>query len=175
MLIAVGSTNPIKIKPVREIFSHHFKNVRVKGVCVSSGIKEQPLKVDETYKGALNRAQNALKKVKGAEYGIGIEGGIHKYSHGWVEHTIVVITDKKGIVGIGYSGGLELPPKVVKEIRRGKNLEEIIDKLFHTKKIGRGIGMFGIFTKGIVTREEGVKHGVAFALARFLHSDLYNP
>ena len=34
--------------------------------------------------------------------------------------------------------------------------------------------MFGIFTNGVVTRSEGVKHGVAFALARFLHDDIYN-
>jgi len=173
MIVAVGSTNPTKLLPVKDVFSHHFKNVKVKGVNVSSGVKEQPLEAEEIFRGALNRAKNALKKVKGADYSVGIEGGLQKYSYGWFEHSIVVIIDKKGNIGIGSSGGLVLPSRVVKEIQKGKNLEEVIDRLFKTDKIGEGIGMFGLFTKGMVTRAEGVKHGVAFALARFLHKGLY--
>jgi non-canonical (house-cleaning) NTP pyrophosphatase len=58
-------------------------------------------------------------------------------------------------------------------IAAGKTLEEAIDELFHTHKIGRGIGMFGIMTKSYVTRAKGVSHGVAFALARFLYKDVF--
>lgn len=174
MLVAVGSTNPTKIEPVKKVFSHHFKNVKIKGVTVASGVKDQPMNVDDMFKGAFNRAKNALKKVRGANYGVGIEGGLHKYSYGWFEQSIVVILDKKGDIGIGASGGLVLPNKVINEINKGKNLEQAVDKLFKTKKIGKGIGMFGIFTKGVVTRSEGVRHGVAFALARFLHEKIYN-
>lgn len=174
MIIVVGSTNKTKINPVKEIFSHHFKKVKVIGVKVKSKVKEQPLNDDEMFKGAFNRAQAALAAVKGAEYGVGIEGGLHKYSYGWFERSIVVIIDKKGNFGIGSSGGLALPKKVISKIRAGDNLEEAIDEIFGTKKIGEGIGMFGIMTKGVVTRAEGVKHGVAFALARFLHKDIYS-
>ncbi|HVF69016.1 MAG TPA: inosine/xanthosine triphosphatase [Xanthomonadales bacterium] len=173
MIVAVGSTNPTKITPVEEVFSHHFKNVKVVGVEVSSGVKEQPMDSDEMYKGALNRAKRALKNVKDASYGVGIEGGLHKYSYGWFEQSIVVIVSKKGEIGVGSSGGLLQPDRVMKEILSGKNLEEAVDDIFGTKKVGRGIGMFGLFTKGLVTRSGGVKHGVAFALSRFLHKDLY--
>lgn len=173
MIVSVGSTNPTKIEPVREVFSHHFKNCVIKGISVSSGIAEQPMDIDEMYKGALNRARNALKAVKGAEYGVGIEGGLHKHSFGWFEHSIVVIINKKGHIGIGASGGLVLPEIIMASIHQGKNLEEVVDMHFKTKKIGEGIGMFGIFTKGVVTRSEGVRHGVAFALGRFLHPTLY--
>lgn len=173
MIVAVGSTNPTKIEPVKKIFSHHFKNLSVRGVNVSSGVDEQPKNVDETFQGALNRARNALKKVPEASYGVGIEGGIHEYKHGWFEQTMVVIVDKIGNIGIGSSGGLVLPNKVIKSIQAGKNLEQAVDKLFGTNKIGEGIGMFGVFTNGVVTRAEGVSHGVAFALARFLHEDIY--
>lgn len=173
MIIAVGSTNPTKINPVKEVFSHHFKKVKIIGVSVSSGVKDQPLHINETFKGALTRAKNAIKKVKGADYGVGIEGGLHKYKHGWFESSTIVIVDKKGSIGIGSSGGLVLPTKVIKEINKGKNLEQVIDEIFKTKKVGEGIGMFGVFTKGVVTRSEGVKHGVAFALARFLHEEIY--
>lgn len=173
VIIAVGSTNPAKIDPVKEVFSHYFKNIKVLGVQVSSGVNEQPLHHDEMYNGAYNRAKSALNKVKGASYGVGIEGGLHKYNFGWLEQTTIVIVNKKGEIGIGSSGGVVLPKKLVAELKKGKNLEQVMDSLFGTQNIGEGIGMFGLFTKGLVTRSSGVKHGVAFALSRFLHKKLY--
>ncbi|OGK19078.1 hypothetical protein A3G67_01305 [Candidatus Roizmanbacteria bacterium RIFCSPLOWO2_12_FULL_40_12] len=173
MIVAVGSTNPTKISPVKKVFSHHFPKVKIVGVSVSSGVKDQPMNLDEMHKGALTRAKNALKKVKGAVYGVGIEGGLHKHSYGWFESSIIVIVDRKGNAGVGSSGGLVLPKKVIDGILKGKNLEQVIDGLFGTKKIGSSIGMFGLMTKKVVTRSEGVKHGVAFALARFLHPKVY--
>lgn len=174
MIIAVGSTNPTKIEPVKSVFGHHFEDVQITGVSVESGVNDQPMDDREMYRGALNRAKNSLAKVSGAEYGVGIEGGLDQHSYGWFEKSLVVIVNRVGEVGIGSSGGLVLPQVVIDKIKSGKNLEEAIDELFGTKEIGEGIGMFGIFTKGVVTRSEGVRHGVAFALARFLHSDLYN-
>jgi inosine/xanthosine triphosphatase len=174
MIVAVGSMNPTKINPVQEVFLKHFPHVIVKGVAVSSNVAEQPMDIDEMYKGALTRAKKALQKVKNASYGVGIEGGLHKHSFGWFEHSIVVIVDKENHVGVGATGGLVLPEIIMDSIHQGKNLEEAIDDHFKTNKIGEGIGMFGIFTKGVVTRSEGVKHGVAFALARFLHEDIYS-
>jgi inosine/xanthosine triphosphatase len=174
MLVAVGSTNPTKITPVTQIFKHHFPDVEVVGVAVSSGVSEQPKNDDEMYQGALNRAKAALKQIQGAEYGVGIEGGLHKYSYGWLERSLIVIVDQKGRIGVGASGGLVLPPAVMQKIlTEDKNLEEAMDELFGTTKIGEGIGMFGLLTKEVVTRSEGVRHGVAFALARFLHPELY--
>lgn len=173
MLIAVGSTNPTKINPVKAVFAHHFKDVEVTGISVRSGVGEQPLTDEDMYKGALARAQKALEKVKGADFGVGIEGGLHKYSYGWFERSIIVIVDTKGDIGVGASGGLAMPEKVMEKIHAGKNLEQAVDELFGTNQIGEGIGMFGLFTKGVVTREEGVRHGIAFALARFLYKDLY--
>jgi len=173
MLIAVGSTNPTKLKPVRSVFKKHFKHVKVKGVSVSSSVAKQPMSDDEMYKGALARAKGALQRTKNADFGVGIEGGIHKYSYGWFERSLIVIVNRKGDVGIGASGGLALPNSVISRIHKGKTLEEAVDELFGTKNIGKGIGMFGVFTKGVVTRTSGVAHGVAFALARFLHEGLY--
>lgn len=173
MIVAVGSTNPTKTKPVKKIFTKHFKDVKVACVGVDSGVGEQPQEDEEAYRGALNRARKALREAHGASFGVGIEGGLHKHSYGWFERSIVVIVDKKGRIGVGSSGGLVLPDKVIKEVKAGKTLEEVIDTMFATKRIGRGIGMFGLFTKGVVTRSKGVEHGVAFALARFLHEDLY--
>lgn len=173
MLVAVGSTNPTKIDPVKEIFAKHFKNVQVRGVKTDSGVKDQPIGDEETYQGALNRARSALRSIPEAEYGVGIEGGSLTKSYGWFEHSIIVIINRQGKVGVGTSGSLELPPQVVERLKAGENLGDIMDDLFQTKKIGEGIGMFGLLTNNTVTRTSGVAHGVAFALARFLHPQLY--
>jgi inosine/xanthosine triphosphatase len=155
------------------VFKKHFKNVKVIGVSVSSGVAKQPMSDDEMYRGALTRAKGALQRTKNADFGVGIEGGVHKYSYGWFERSLIVIVNRKGDIGIGASGGLALPNSVINRIHKGKTLEQAVDELFGTKQIGKGIGMFGIFTKGVVTRTSGVSHGVAFALARFLHEGLY--
>lgn len=173
MLIAVGSTNPTKVRPVKTVFAHYFGIVKVKGVSVDSGVPEQPMGDEQTYQGALNRAQRALAKVPGAEYGVGIEGGLAQRSYGWFEYSQVVIVNRKGETGMGASSGLVLPNSVLQRIHQGENLEQAIDALFGTQQIGEGIGMFGVMTNRYVTRAVSVKQGVAFALARFLHADLY--
>ena len=173
MLIAVGSTNTTKLDPVKEVFSKHFEYVEVKGVKVDSGVDDQPMSDEDMYHGALNRARKALSHVKDADYGVGIEGGLHERSYGWFEHSLVVIVNRQGRIGVGASGGLVLPQKVMDRIHNGENLEQAIDHIFKTKKIGEGIGMFGLMTCGVVTRAAGVAHGIAFALAPFLHPDVY--
>lgn len=191
MLIAVGSTNPTKIEPVKKVFEYHFKDIEVIGVDVESGVASQPMSDEEMYQGALNRAKNALKSCRERfktvpykpiptvpykplpTYGVGIEGGLAQRPFGWFESSIVVIVNDKGEVGVGSSGGIVLPPKVIEMIHAGKNLEEAMDYLFGTTKIGKGIGMFGLMTKEYVTRSTGVEQGVAFALGRFLHPGLY--
>jgi inosine/xanthosine triphosphatase len=173
--VAVGSTNPTKITPVGDIFRLHFPDVEIRGVEVDSGVPDQPKGDDQIYTGCLNRANGAIRKVAGAEYGVGIEGGLVKRSYGWFEFSLVVIVNNRGEIGIGSSGGLVLPDRIIKLIESGMTLETAIDAVFGTEKIGRGIGMFGIMTNGTVTRSDGVSHGVAFALARFLHRDIYSP
>lgn len=173
MIVAVGSLNPTKITPVQEVFGHHFKKVKVVPVGVESGVADQPMDHDVMYTGAYNRAKSALKMVKGAHYGVGIEGGLHKYSFGWLEDTIVVIINKKGEVGIGKSGGVMQPKEIISKIKKGKNLNEAIKELYGIEDLGSGIGMYGWFTDKVVTRSSAIKHGVAFALSRFLHKNLY--
>lgn len=174
MVVAVGSTNRTKITPVGTVFRVHFPDVDVRGVQVPSGVAEQPKSKEEMYRGALNRARAALERVPEAAYGVGIEGGLHEYSYGWFEQSTVVIVDRSGRIGIGASGGLALPDSVMEKIHQGKTLEEAVDELFGTNQIGESIGMFGLFTKGVVNRADGVAHGVAFALARFLHPQVYD-
>ncbi len=173
MIVAIGSKNPTKIRPVRKIFKKYFKDISIESYEVSSGVSDQPLSEDEIYEGALNRAKEVLKKAPDAEYGVGIEGGIVENSFGINEKSIVVIADRKGNIGVGISAALFLPRKVTRHIDEGKNLTQAIDSVFGTKDVGKGIGAYGTFTKGVVTRASGMEHAIAFALSRFLHKELF--
>jgi inosine/xanthosine triphosphatase len=174
MIIAVGSSNPTKIEPVKVCFEKYFGPVDVVGVSIRSAVSEQPMSEEEMYDGARFRAESALRKTPDAAFGVGIEGGLARKSYGWFESSIIVIIDRQERIGVGSSGGIVLPKKIIDRIHEGKNLEEAIDEAFGTKKIGEGIGMFGVMTNGVVTRASGVMHGVAFALSRFLHEDIYD-
>ncbi|WP_245588505.1 DUF84 family protein, partial [Deinococcus pimensis] len=56
----VGSLNPAKVTPAREVFARLFPELEVAGADVPSGVRAQPLGFEETREGALNRARGAL-------------------------------------------------------------------------------------------------------------------
>src|SRR5258706_5515897 len=99
MKVAIGSTNPAKVIPTQIVFAHHFENVQIIPIKVLSGVPQLPLNDEDMYQGALNRARAALNAVPDAEFGIGIEGGLHKYKIGWVKKEIIVVVNKTGKTG----------------------------------------------------------------------------
>lgn len=175
-VVIVGSTNPVKVDAVKEVFSKHFKkDLTVFGLKTYSRVRPQPLTDRETFKGALMRAKSAIMRVEQADFGVGIEGGLHQNTYGWFERQMVVVVDKRGEIGIGASGGLVLPDKIIKPVvEQGKELAHVVDELFGTKNIGQDIGMFGLLTKKNVTRKDSLIHGISFALARFLNEDIFS-
>ena len=75
-LVAAGTTNPAKLKPVQLVFGQVFAGAQVRGLSVPSGVREQPIGEEETELGAINRAKAALAGVQGAGWGVGLEGGV---------------------------------------------------------------------------------------------------
>ncbi|GGB75808.1 hypothetical protein GCM10008019_35030 [Deinococcus soli (ex Cha et al. 2016)] len=48
MTVLVGSLNPGKVQPVREVFGTLFPALEVSGAAVPSGVRDQPIGVGET-------------------------------------------------------------------------------------------------------------------------------
>lgn len=173
MLVAIGSDNPAKINAVHKVFSTHYADVEIKGVLINSGVAETPLTDTEIFRGAMNRAKGAMEIYPKALFGVGVEGGMHKFSYGWVKYELIIIINKKGTIGIGTSGGLQVPDSIIEKIKSGEKLTDIGDKLFNTHLIGKGMGIVGYFTKGLVPRRSAVEHGAALAIAKFINASLY--
>jgi len=175
MRIAVGSKNPTKIEAARQAFAAMFpgETIDIMGIEVESGVSAQPMSDEETIHGGRNRAQNALKKT-GADYGVGMEGGIQELqgrimSCGWM-----IVINKDGREGIGGNPKVEIAPKIMKLIREGKELGDALDQFFNRKDVKKAEGYFGIITKNNITRTSGYRDGVIMALAPFAHPDLFS-
>ena len=122
--------------------------------------------------GARNRAQKALAKLK-ADYGVGLEGGLHKINDKWFDAGWIVVIDKDGKEGIGSSVRIETPQKMMELILQGKELGIVCDILFDTQNSKQAGGHFGLMTKNAVTRTNAYKDAVASALSRFIHPTLF--
>ena len=169
MRIAVGSTNPVKIDAVREVFGEVFGDVEVIGEEVGSGVSKQPFG-DEVIRGAEDRAKKAIKLVD-ADYGVGIEGGVMKLGGRWYNLGFVIIINKEGKMGTGTSGWFECSPSILEKLKKGKELGEVIDELTGRKDTKMQGGAIGLFTRGKVSRKDLYKHGVFMALIPFTASD----
>lgn len=171
MIIAVGSTNPLKVNAVKNVFNKVFNEVIITPVNSPSKVKDQPMNDKETIKGALNRARHALEKTE-ADYGVGIEGGIQDTPNGTLLHAWTAIINKKGRTGLGCTSSLILPEIIAKGLHEGKELGPLIDELTGKKDVKHNEGTTGILTNGLLNREESYHHAIICALAPFIN-ELY--
>jgi inosine/xanthosine triphosphatase len=172
MKVVVGSTNPVKIQAVKEVFNEVFgKEVEVISVKVDTGVSNQPFKED-IIEGSVNRAKSALK-LTDADFGVGIESGVMKFGEKWYNLGFITIVDEKGNMGTGTSGWFECPSGILKELENGKELGQVISEITGIVDVQRREGAIGVFTKGKVTRKELYKHGIFMALVKFLSPEIF--
>jgi inosine/xanthosine triphosphatase len=176
MKVLVGSTNPVKVESVKEAFSKYFKGVQAIGMKADSKVPEQP-KEDETFEGAKNRAL-FLKKMNdeknlGADFFVGLEGGITKRYSQWFAFGGMCIIDSRGRIGFGASPHIPLPDGVVKELLSGKELGVIMDEVAGDSNVKQKYGAMGFFTKGVLDRKGFYVDGLIAALAPFVSEEFY--
>ena len=177
MIVLVGSKNPVKIEAVSEAFKKYFKNIETLGFEVDSKVPNQPFN-DETFFGAQNRTFE-LKKINeqqklNADYFIGIEGGISYNFNRWFAYGAVCVMNSKGKKGFGTSAHFELPEKVIKEIKSGKEMGHVMDEIQNIKNTKQKKGAIGYFTNGKMTRKDLYIPAIVTALIPFLHKEHFN-
>lgn len=168
MVIAVGSKNPAKLRAARIVVRKLFPGARIVSVDVSSGVNAQPMSDVESIKGAINRAKNAIREVRGAVYGIGMEGGIQSIGKRFFECGWIVVVDKNGKVGLGSSARFEVSIKIAKKLGKGYELNHALKELTGRDKVGNKEGMMGMITRGKLPRATAYSHGILFAFAPFV-------
>lgn len=76
-IIALGTLSEKKIKLIKEVLTEIGLDAELIPTDVESQVSEQPLSEKETLQGSINRAKNALSKVKNADFSLAIEVGYH--------------------------------------------------------------------------------------------------
>jgi inosine/xanthosine triphosphatase len=174
MKVAVGSLNPVKVAAVKLAFEKIFPDEPwvVEGVAVKSGVSDQPMSDRETIRGARTRAKRSRKALD-ADFGVGLEGGLHKLGKLWLDTGWMVIVDKDGTEGIGSTIRMQTPEKMMKLIRTGMELGHVNDIIFHKENSKQAEGHFGLMTQNAITRTSAYVDGLIAALAPFINPSLF--
>ena len=172
--LIIASKNPVKVQAALNGFKEMFPNeaFEAEGVSVPSGVSDQPMGDEETYRGALNRAL-AAKKEKEADYWIGIEGGNIPNDYGMETMAWVIIIDKEGRKGHARTAGFYLPPKVIELVNQGYELGHADDIVFGTENSKQTTGSAGLLTEGVMDRIRFYTPAVILALIPFKQKKLY--
>ncbi len=173
MRIAVGSTNPIKIRAVRNIARKIFPRAKIIALDVPSGVPDQPSGDEETRRGAVSRA-SAARKAADADWGVGLEGGIVENEFGTMTCAWCAIVDRAGRIGIGGSTNMLLPDEVAARVKAGAELGEAMDAFAKIQDVKRKMGAIGVLTKGLSNRQRAYEFIFALAAVRFLWKEKYN-
>jgi inosine/xanthosine triphosphatase len=173
MKIAVGSKNPVKINAVKNAFNKFFNEFELVSLSSPSNVSNMPMSLKETIEGARNRAIYSIKS-EDADFGVGLEGGCEEIDGKFFLSGIVVIKDKNGKEGIGKSSAVSLPESFIKEIKKGKELGEIIDEITNDKDSKQKGGAVSFLTDNKLQREDEFTDAVTFAIVPFIKKDLYS-
>ena len=198
MKIDVGSTNPVTVGAVEAAFRQYYPECEVVGVAVASGVSAQPTSEKETMNGARQRAYAALESDPGAEYGVGLEGGVtdidpttpnwtgmrgargKMFECAWVcvvksktQNSKSQTRDKEFDEGLGGGLYFELPQHVAERIRAGGELGPIMDELAGENDIKQKMGAIGLFSAGRLDRKAAYVHLVLQALIKFVSPEWF--
>jgi inosine/xanthosine triphosphatase len=181
MIIAVGSTNPVKINSARNGLSQglqlEINPDSVIGFNVPSLVPDQPIGDKETKQGATNRAKAAydaclLEKGK-ADYAVGLEGGIQILEDGDMEcFAWMVVYDGKKF-GCARTCSFNLPRAISSLIESGMELGDADDAVFGVKNNKQRGGTIGHLTRGVIDRTKYYEQAIILATIPFLHENLY--
>ncbi|WP_226583977.1 DUF84 family protein [Halobacillus litoralis] len=164
MKIYVGSQNPTKIDSVK----HVFPEMEIIGMEVESKVAAQPFSDEETLEGAINRARECASQSK-AHLGIGLEGGVMEIEDDLYLCNWGALVDNKENVYTASGARILLPEEIKADLEKGKELGDVMDVYADKHDVRKKEGAIGIFTNGMVRREEMFTHVVKLLKGQWLN------
>ncbi len=169
--VSVGSTNPVKIDATAEAFELAGNDAEVFELDVESEVSDQPTTDEEAIEGARIRAKKA-KTSGDFDFGVGLEGSVSDSKYGMFLTGWAYLINSEGSY-LGGGGRLLLPEGIAVRIRSGEELGPVMDEVTGKKEVKEGPGAIGIFTNGIITRQEAYRNALIFAMAKYLNPEMY--
>ncbi|MDP2766599.1 MAG: DUF84 family protein [Candidatus Methanoperedens sp.] len=167
--IFAASRNKNKIQAVQEVFLSY----QVEGIACKSGVREQPLNLDEIINGAIFRAKTIFGDC---EYSVGVEDGIAPVAEtesGYMNFCCCAIYDGTRIY-LGLGPAFEYPPKCTKNVvEEGITISEAFMPISDKPDIGYEEGIIGWLTEGRINRKDYTKLAVEMARIQMDNAELY--
>ncbi len=163
MEVAVGSTNPLKVKAVERA----FPLAKVVGVSINPAVSHTPTSIEEMIAGAEERAKKA-REVANANLGVGIEGGLYKAKgrvDRWFLTAFAALWDGE-VLAVGHGFGIAFPEEIAREVGE-EELGVIMDRLYGKEGTKHAEGAVGILSKGYLLRQEMLESAVRAAIAHY--------
>jgi len=173
MNVVVGSKNPVKLNATRNILGRIYGDITVSSTNVDSGVPDQPFGLDQTVKGAVNRAKNAFSEE--FDLSVGIESGLLMVPEtltGYIDLQWCAIYDGNNIT-IGASSGFEYPPSVIKEVLNGVEVGDVMDKVTGVNDLGQKKGAVSYLSRDMLNRTENTEECVLTAMIPRMNNDIY--
>ena len=190
--VAIGTTNPCKLSAVRVALAKYPEVAAARGTGtggeaergwsahkVASGVSEQPMSLEETARGARNRAAAAHRAARGLRAGIGattssseaaaadgpvlalgIESGLFalEYDGRRRYYDVCVVSAYDGARHhLGLSCAFEIPQPILRHVlEEGMDLSQAcnVSAITTDPKIGEHGGLIGLLSSSRITREE---------------------
>lgn len=168
MRVYISSESPVKHAAVRLAFGRFSYEVETVSKPMASNVNEQPVSLDETYEGAINRHEQLARELKdelGDDYLVTIESGIFtpRPEHNFFGTTTLVV-ENANERRVGIDVDIEIPKHMTDRVpTEYKDLGELV-----TKEYGASTkDPFPHFTNGKVTREQIISDALYRVLAQF--------
>jgi inosine/xanthosine triphosphatase len=166
MKVGVGSTNPAKVKAVQCVIEN--LNAEVIPLSLSSGVSAQPFSDRETQEGAINRAKACITEGN-AQIGIGLEGGVIDLGDSMHLCNWGALATDTGDVFVASGAKFPLPEFIASEVRKGRELGDVMGEFTQNTDVREKEGAVGIFTSGYVTRDEMFTHVVKLLVGQYIY------
>jgi len=174
--VGVGTLNPCKLGAVRHALALYPEvgglSAQVVPCAVGSGVSEQPMGLDETSRGAKQRASAAHAAAAaegggGLVLGVGIESGLFELDGAYFDVCVVSAYDGSAH-HLGLSCAFEVPPAVARALfsKAGMDLSKASNDagVSSDPKLGEHGGLIGCLSGMAITREEYTVQAVRTAL-----------
>jgi inosine/xanthosine triphosphatase len=168
-IINIGTKNRPKIEALEDLLKDYpiLKDYKVKAVNASSEVAEQPLSLDETIQGAINRAKNSFRDC---DYSVGIESGLMQVPHsksGYLEFCACAIYDGNNIhIGLSSAWEFSDPSIFLSMVNDKLDLCQAVYKagLTEDPRLGESTGVVGLASKGKLPRKQYNQEAIRTAL-----------
>jgi len=177
ILIVLASTSPAKVDAVQRAvdriasINRAFHNATIRTLDVTGIAPRMPMSDRETLDGARLRAMTAARSAAQPPFvAIGLEGGL-------TDEPMMTLTSWAAATdgerwGFGAGGRIVLPDAVVRQVKAGRELGDVIDEIAGAQIRGTR-GAWGWLTRDLIGRRQALLTATIAALAPFYNRELY--